>query len=53
MTRYFDLSRRRFLRTSVVGGAAVLSIPLLGRQAGIPGAIAQEVASASDAALFV
>ncbi|MEM6775273.1 MAG: molybdopterin cofactor-binding domain-containing protein [Pseudomonadota bacterium] len=53
MTPYFDLSRRRFLRTTVVGGAAVLSIPLLGRQAGIPGAIAQEVATTSDAALFV
>jgi len=53
MTRYFDLSRRRFLRTGAVGGAAVLAMPLLGRQTGIAGAIAAEAPRASDAALFV
>lgn len=53
MTDYFDLSRRRFLKTTVVGGAAVLAVPLIGRQAGVPGAIAQETATATDAELFV
>lgn len=53
MTNYFDLSRRRFLKTSVVSGAAVLAMPLLGRRAGAPGAIAAEAPAASDAALFV
>jgi isoquinoline 1-oxidoreductase beta subunit len=53
MTQYFDLSRRRFLRTSAVGGAAVLAMPLVGRQAGIAGAVAAETPAASDAALFV
>ncbi|MEM8493614.1 MAG: molybdopterin cofactor-binding domain-containing protein, partial [Pseudomonadota bacterium] len=53
MTDCFDFSRRRFLKTTVVSGVAVLSIPLLGRRAGVPGAIAQEAATASDATLFV
>ncbi|MEE4278723.1 MAG: molybdopterin cofactor-binding domain-containing protein [Halieaceae bacterium] len=53
MNRYFDLSRRRFLRTGAVGGAAVLAMPLLGRQAGIPGAIAAETPANTDAELFV
>jgi len=53
MTDYFDLSRRRFLKTSAVTGVAVLAMPLLGRQAGIAGAIAAETATATDAALFV
>ena len=53
MTRYFDLSRRRFLKTGAITGAAVIAMPLLGRQAGIPGAIAAEAPSASDAELFV
>ena len=40
MTDYFDLSRRRFLRTTAVAGAAVFAVPLLGRRA-VPGAVAK------------
>ena len=53
MTDYFDVSRRRFLKTTAVTGAVVLAVPLLGRRAGIRGAIAAETPAASDAALFV
>ena len=52
MTKYFDLSRRRFLKTTAVAGAVVLAMPLLGRRTGIRGAVAAEVARASDAKLF-
>ncbi|MHA7815795.1 MAG: xanthine dehydrogenase family protein molybdopterin-binding subunit [Pseudohaliea sp.] len=53
MTDYFDLSRRRFLRTTAVAGAAVFAVPLIGRRA-VPGAIASEAAAAgSEARLFV
>lgn len=53
MTQYFDLARRRFVRGSVATGAAVISMPLLGRLTGIPGAIAAEAPTTSDAQLFV
>ncbi len=53
MTRYYDLSRRRFLKTTVITGAAVLAMPLLGRRVGVPGAIAQEAFAATDTELFV
>ncbi|GAB5415843.1 MAG: molybdopterin-dependent oxidoreductase [Congregibacter sp.] len=53
MNTYFDLSRRRFLRTAAVSGAAVLAMPLLGRFTGSNAAIAVEAAKASDATLFV
>ncbi len=53
MTDYFDLSRRRFLRTTAVAGAAVFAVPLLGRRAA-PGAVASEAAAAdSEARLFL
>ncbi|WP_035517130.1 xanthine dehydrogenase family protein molybdopterin-binding subunit, partial [Pseudohaliea rubra] len=53
MTDYFDLSRRRFLRTTAVAGAAVFAVPLLGRRS-VPGAIASEAPVAdSEARLFV
>ena len=49
MTDYFDLSRRRFLRTTAVAGAAVFAVPLLGRRA-VPGAVASEAAAADSEA---
>lgn len=53
MNTYFDLSRRRFLKTTAVTGTAVLAMPLLGRFIGGNAAIATEAAQASDATLFV
>lgn len=53
MTDYFDLSRRRFLRTSAIAGAAVFAVPLVGRRAGVAGAVAAETPVESEARLFV
>ncbi|MEM0953239.1 MAG: molybdopterin cofactor-binding domain-containing protein [Pseudomonadota bacterium] len=52
MTRYFDVSRRRFLKTTAVAGAVVLAMPLLTRERGMRSAVAAEIARSSDAKLF-
>ena len=54
MNRYFDLSRRKFLKTGAVSGVAVFALPLLTRQGPSASAVAAEAAdSSSDARLFI
>ena len=54
MNSYFDLSRRRFLKTGAVTGVAVFALPLLSRQGPAMSAIASEAADdASEARLFI
>lgn len=54
MSRYLDLSRRKFLKTGAVTGVAVFALPLLTRQGPSATAVAAEAAEAdSDARLFI
>src|SRR6056297_1895440 len=54
MSRYLDLSRRKFLKTGAVTGVAVFALPLLTRQGPSGAAVAAEAAEPdSDARLFI
>lgn len=53
MSRYFDLSRRRFLKNAAITGAVVLATPLLLKRHGISRAFAIDAYQPSDTELFV
>jgi isoquinoline 1-oxidoreductase beta subunit len=54
MSRYFDLSRRRFLVGGAVTGVAVFAVPLALRRSVVAGAVASEAADPdSEARLFI
>ena len=54
MSRYLDLSRRKFLKSGAVAGVAVFAMPLLTRQAPSFAAVASEAADSNrDAQLFI